>query len=171
MKTSLLLLPILLLAANTGAAANSTSDRTPDAAAAFARLKTLAGEWEAATQMGKARLTYELIGNGSALVERETMGDMPPMMTVYHLDGNRLILTHYCMLANQPRMQVRRFDPATGEIAFEFLDVTNLASPRAGHMHSAKFRLTDNNHFTSEWEFYENGERKNTEAAQYTRVR
>ena len=99
------------------------------------------------------------------------MGDMPPMMTVYYLDGARLLLTHYCMVGNQPRMQARRFDPASGELAFEFLDATNLATPRAGHMHNVKIRLGDNNHFTSEWEFYDNGERKNVEAAQYTRVR
>lgn len=167
----LLLIPILLLAASTAGAANPNSDRPNDATAAFARLKALVGEWEADTQMGKAHLTYELLAGGTALVERETMGDMPPMMTVYHLDGNRLLLTHYCMAGNHPRMQARRFDAATGELAFEFLDATNLASPRAGHMHSVKIRLSDNNHFTSEWEFYDNGERKSTESAQYTRVR
>jgi hypothetical protein len=167
----LLLIPTLLLAASTAGAANPNSDHPTDATAAFARLKALAGEWEADTKMGKAHLTYELIAGGTALIERETMGDMPPMMTVYHLDGARLLLTHYCMAGNQPRMQARRFDPATGELAFEFLDATNLATPRAGHMHNVKMRLSDNNHFTSEWEFYDNGERKNVEAAQYTRVR
>jgi hypothetical protein len=171
MKPQLLLIPILLLAASTAGAATPTSDHPNEAAAAFTRLKSLVGEWEADTPMGKAHLTYELIAGGTALVERETMGDMPAMMTVYHLDGDRLLLTHYCVTGNQPRLQARRFDPATGEVAFEFLDATNLASPRAGHMHNVKIRLSDNNHFTSEWEFYDNGERKNTEAAQYTRLR
>ena len=167
----LLLIPILLLSASGAGAANTNSDHPNEGPAAFARLKTLVGEWEADTKMGKAHLTYELIAGGSALVERETMGDTPPMMTVYYLDGNRLLLTHYCMVGNQPRMQARRFDAASGELVFEFLDATNLASPRAGHMHSAKMRLSDNNHFTSEWDFYDNGERKSTETGQYTRVR
>ena len=57
-----------------------------DAAAAFARLKTLVGEWQANT--GKARLTYELTGGGTALVERESADNVPGMMTVYHLDGS-----------------------------------------------------------------------------------
>ena len=147
-----------------------TQNRT-DAAAAFARLKTLVGEWEATSQDGKARLTYELTGGGTALVERESADNMPSMMTVFHLDGNRLILTHYCMAGNQPRMQAQAFNPDTGEIQFKFLDATNLASPNAGHMHNVQFRLIDKDHVQSAWEFYENGTPKMHEAFQYTRIR
>lgn len=170
MKNCLVLLPILMLA-TAATAANKTADPPPDAQAAFDRLKTLAGEWDAETPMGKARLTFEIIASGTALVERETVSGMPPMLTVYHLDGNRLILTHYCMLGNQPRMQARQFDPSTGELDFEFLDATNLPSSRAAHMHNLKIHFAGNNHFTNDVEFYENGERKNTESVQYTRVR
>lgn len=140
-----------------------------DAAAAFARLKTLVGEWQANT--GKARLTYELTGGGTALVERESADNVPGMMTVYHLDGSRVILTHYCMAGNQPRMQANGINPEAGEIQFQFLDVTNLASPSAGHMHNAKLRIIDHDHVDSEWQFYENGAPKMTESAHYTRVR
>ena len=142
-----------------------------DAAAAFARLKTLVGEWTANTREGKARLTYELTGGGTALVEQESAGNEPAMMTVYHLDGSRLILTHYCMAGNQPRMQANRIDPDTGEIQFQFLDITNLASPAAGHMHDVKLRIIDDNHLDSQWQFYENGAPKLTESAHYTRIR
>src|SRR5579884_3213650 len=146
MRTMLLLIPMALLSAATN------SDRPVDPAAAFQRLKTLAGEWEADSSMGKAHLTYEVIAAGTAVVERETMGDMSPMMTVYHLDGNRLMLTHYCIVGNQPRMQARRFDPATGELQFDFLDATNLSSPRAAHIHNGRIRFVDSNHFTGEWD-------------------
>ncbi len=152
-------------------AAETKSDARADAAAAFARLKTLVGEWEASTQMGNAHVSYELTGAGTAVVERETADQMPAMMTVYHLDGNRLILTHYCMAGNQPRMQARTFNQATGELQFQFLDITNLSSPGAGHMHNVSFRFVDDNHFQSEWQFYENGKPKEIEKAEYTRVR
>jgi hypothetical protein len=142
-----------------------------DAAAAFARLKGLVGEWEANTDVGKARLIYELTGGGSAVVERESAENMPPMMTVYHLDGNRLVLTHYCMAGNQPRMEARSFDPATREIRFRFLDATGLTSPGAGHMHNSTIRLMDADHIESEWQFFENGQPKMTEKFQYKRVR
>jgi hypothetical protein len=152
-------------------AATPKSDSSIDAQAAFARLKTLVGEWETNMPDGKGRLSYELTGGGTALVERESADKMPGMMTVYHLDGDRLILTHYCMTGNQPRMQARAFNPETGEIKFQFLDATNLANPNAGHMHNATFRLIDHNHVVAQWQFYENGAPKMAEDFQYTRVR
>lgn len=142
-----------------------------DAKAAFERLKSLVGRWEAITGMGKVTLTYELIANGSALVERDVFEEMPAMQTIYHLDGDRLLLTHYCMLGNQPRMQARWFDPATGEVRFEFLDITNLAAPGAEHMHNLTLRVPDANHLTAEWQGYENGALKSTEKAVFARVK
>jgi hypothetical protein len=169
-KTYLLLATMLLagLAAN---AADSKSGPTTNAAAGFARLKTLVGEWEATTEMGKAHLNYELIAGGTALVERFSSEKMPAMLTVYHFNGDRLMLTHYCEAGNQPRMQAGPFNPETGELQFQFLDATNLANPSDGHMHNAKVRIVDHDHMVSEWQFYEKGEPKFTESARYTRVK
>jgi hypothetical protein len=138
--------------------------------AAYARLKTLVGEWEADTNMGKAHVSYESIAGGTSLVERESGEKMPAMLTVYYLDGDRLLLTHYCMAGNQPRMQAQAFNPETGEVDFTFLDATNL-TPGGGHMHNAKISVTDHDHLNTQWEFYENGQVKTTETAQYTRVK
>lgn len=151
--------------------ADPKSGNGHDAAAAFARLKTLVGEWEASTPDGKARLSYELTGGGTALVERGNADRMPGMMTVYHLDGERVMLTHYCMAGNQPRMPAAGIDPQSGEIRFQFLDATNLASPGAAHMHNVTLRIVDNNHLDSEWQLYENGAPKMTEKFHCTRVR
>src|SRR5437764_568426 len=102
-----------------------------DAREAFARLKTLVGRGES-PDARKERLDLELIAGGTALVERERAEGRPEMMTVYHLDGDRLVLTHYCMAGNQPRMQLRGFDATTGQLTFDFVDAGNLASPGAG---------------------------------------
>lgn len=170
MKRRYFLIAGLLLAAAALQSASPKAESTNDAAA-FSRLKTLVGDWEANTQMGKVHLNYELIAGGTALVERETGEKMPAMLTVYYMDGGRLLLTHYCMAGNQPRMQAKAFNPETGELDFQFLDATNLASPGAGHMHNARIRVSDHDHVVSAWEFYENGQRKLTETAQYSRVR
>lgn len=170
MKRQHFVIANLLLAAVAVYGASSKSERSADAAA-FARLKTLAGDWEADTRMGKAHLNYEVIAGGTALVERETAEKMPAMLTVYHMDGDRLLLTHYCMAGNQPRMQARAFNPESGELQFQFLDAGNLANAGAGHMHNARFRFVDNDQLVTKWEFYENGRPKLTETAQYTRVR
>jgi hypothetical protein len=171
MTKKLLFTAGLLLVWLVAHAAGPNPQNQIDAKAAYARLGTLAGEWEADTSMGKIHLTYELIAGGSALVERETTDHMPPMETVYHLDGNRLQLTHYCALGNQPRLEARVYDAKTGNLEFGFLDATNLASPAAAHMHNASLRFVDEKHFTAVWELYENGSRKSVETAQYTRVR
>ncbi len=166
-------LAMLVMAAIFSAAAlqagGSNTENAPGPAA-FARLKTLAGDWEGDSEMGKIHLNYELIAGGTSLVERESGEKMPAMMTVYYLDGDRLLLTHYCMAGNQPRMQARAFNPETGEIDFEFLDATNL-KPGAGHMHNVKFRVTDSDHISAAWQFFENNQPKRGETFQYTRVK
>jgi hypothetical protein len=112
-----------------------------------------------------------LIAGGTALVERERTDKTPEMLTVYHLDGKRLVLTHYCMAGNQPRMQLRAFDAAAGEAKFELVDATNLPDPASGHMHSVAFRFLSADEIATEWQFYENGRAKMTEKTKFVRVR
>ncbi len=168
MKT---LLTTTLLLVTVGAFA---TDRKPaaaiDATAAYSRLKNLTGNWEADTGNGKVRITYSVIAGGTAVVEREVGEKMPEMLTVYYMNGKRLLLTHYCMAGNQPRMEAKSYDPATGNLKFEFLDATNLA-PGAGHMHNGAVRFVDNDHLASDWQFFESGRLKMQESAQFTRVR
>ncbi|HEY1342734.1 MAG TPA: hypothetical protein VGF59_34765 [Bryobacteraceae bacterium] len=171
MRTNILLLATLLLGSWAVPAADSAPDSNNGPAAAFSRLKMLVGEWEAESEGRKVHLSYELIAGGTALVERDTGERMAPMLTVYHIDGQRLMLTHYCMAGNQPRMVAGPLDAKTGEIEFRFLDATNLASPNAGHMHHARMRVIDNDHLESEWNYYEDGKLKMTEKALYTRVK
>ena len=159
-----------MLAAGTALAASPKSENAAGPAA-YARLKTLVGEWEADTDMGKAHVTYELIAGGTSLVERESADKMPAMLTVYHLDGDRLLLTHYCMAGNQPRMQARAFNPDTGEVDFRFLDATNLATPDAGHMHNVTLRFSTTTTSRRSGSSTKMGSTKMAETAQYTRVR
>jgi hypothetical protein len=169
MKTHALLITAAILAAPIYAADNKSPE--VDTAAAFAKLKSLTGVWEAKVDGKTARLTYELTGAGTTLIETEGGDAHPGMMTMYHLNGSRLMLTHYCMAGNQPRMQAKSYDAKTGELQFRFLDATNLKTPNDGHMHNATIRIIDHDHLVSEWEFYENGKKKFGEAAEYTRVK
>lgn len=171
MRNRTLLLGVVLLGA-LFSTVGEAQRQTIDTQAAFARLKTLAGEWEGSSaDMGKVRLTFEVVAGGTAILERETGEKMPTMLTMYHLDGNRLLLTHYCMAGNQPRMQAKSFNDKTGELAFDFVDATNLVNPAAGHMHAVKIQFVDANTLTSAWQFYENNQPKFSESARYTRIR
>ena len=152
------------------AAANVNSGSPSNAAAGFERLKALAGTWQVESDMGKTQATYEVIANGSVVLERITMNEHGTMVTAYHLNGDKLELTHYCMAGNQPSMVAKNINPATGEIVFDFTGISNLSNPNAGYMHNASFQLADNNQFTAAWTFYEYGKPKFTETLRYTRV-
>ena len=171
MSTKLLTIAMLLLASTAGNTADTQPSAPLDTTAAWSRLKSLVGEWDGDTAMGKMHLSYTLTAGGTALVERESSEHMPEMLTVYYMDGKRLLLTHYCMAGNQPRMEARAFNPSTGEIQFQFLDITNLANPAGGHMRNASLRFVDDRHVAQNWQFYENGELKMAEKSQFTRVR
>ena len=93
------------------------------------------------------------------------------MVTVYHLDGNRLLLTHYCMAGNQPRMEAKALAAGGKELQFRFDSATNLATPATGHMRNVNIRFVDDTHLITEWQFYENGRLKMTEKGEYTRVK
>lgn len=128
------------------------------AAASFEKLKTLAGEWQGAGADGKMRtVTYQLISGGTAVLETMTPAGEPSMVTVYYLDGDRLLLTHFCSAGNQPRL--RAASPA-GEIKkldFDFLDATNLAPPAAGHIHRLRLAFQDQHHLAQTWTWREAG--------------
>jgi hypothetical protein len=145
-----------------------------DAVAAFERLKALEGTWEAPAANGmKATTSFELTAGGTVLIERYRNPALPGgghMVSAYHLDGAALILTHYCIAKNQPTLKADRFDAKAGEIQFEFLRGTNMASENTGHMRRALYRLADANHFTTSWEFFQDGKKTMTELETFTRV-
>jgi hypothetical protein len=92
------------------------------------------------------------------------------MLTAYHLDGNQLVLTHYCMAGNQPHMVAQKFDGASGELNFAFAGGSNIA-PGAGHMHDATFHISSADRFESKWDFVEAGKVKFSEEIHYARVK
>lgn len=128
-----------------------------DAKKSLDKLKSLAGTWEGKMSDGQsASVTYSVISGGSAV-----MADMTheSMVTMYSLDGNRLLMTHYCAMGNQPRMSAS-LSPDGKTMEFTFVDATNLASPQAGHMHHAVFNFLDANHYTEDWTFTQDGQSK-----------
>ena len=73
-----------------------------------------------------------------------------------YLDGDRLILTHYCDAGNRPRMMGKDF--ADGKtVEFNFLDVAG--STAYGHMDHAVFTVIDANHHTEDWTYMEPGDK------------
>ena len=82
------------------------------------------------------------------------MADMSEhsMVSMYAMDGSRLLMTHYCGAGNQPRM-VGTLSPDGKTLTFNFLDATNLDNPQTGHMHHAVFTFVDENHHIEDWTY------------------
>jgi len=79
------------------------------------------------------------------------------MVSMIHLDGpDRLLLTHYCALGNQPRMQASVSSDGK-VITFNYVDATNLATPDSGHMQKMILTVLDENHHTEERVFVDHG--------------
>lgn len=123
----------------------------------FDTLKALAGNWEGKNNQGQTlRVDFRETAGGSALLS-EIHGQGPEnMISMFHLDGDRLLMTHYCGAGNQPRMKAT-LAPDGKSVVFDFIDATNLSSPEAGHMHHVVFTMPDADHHTEEWTFLDHG--------------
>src|ERR1700752_1450302 len=89
---------------------------------ALDKIKSLVGEWEATTPEGPTTVKYELISNGTAVEERLGVHN-EEMVSIYHMNGDKLMMTHYCSFNNQPRFEAV-VDGDT--ITFRYVDATNL---------------------------------------------
>jgi hypothetical protein len=147
MKLLRIAFPLLALLVATSAFAD------PNAQAAFEKLKALQGNWSGTTSEGKTlQVTFRVVSGGSA-VESEIHGESEAdMISVFHLDGDRLLMTHYCGTGNQPRM-VGTLSPDGKTIRFNFLDATNLLPSQPGHMEHMTLTLPDANRQTEQWDF------------------
>ena len=125
---------------------------------AFDQIKALSGNWQAKTADGKvAHVSYELDAGGTAVVERLHPDGEPSMMTVYYPDGDRLMLTHYCLLGNHPRMRSEQAAAAGNQVAFAYVDGTNMKGAGDAHMHRVKLTFADKDHFSQEWTLMKDG--------------
>lgn len=144
-----------------------------DAQKSFDQLKTLAGTWQASVttdppvkEMGNGAMgnvTLRVTSRGNALVHEmgeagksddPTKYDHP--VTMFYLDNDRLVLTHYCDAGNRPRMAART-SPDGKTLEFDFLDVAG--NTQYGHMEHAVFTFIDANHHTEDWTFKMKGDK------------
>jgi hypothetical protein len=123
----------------------------------FDSLKALAGTWEGKNLKGEPiTITFRETSGGSALMSEIHGMKQENMISMIHVDGSRLLMTHYCGFGNQPRMSAT-LAPDGKSVAFDFVDATNLASPVAGHMQHVVFGMPDADHHTEEWTFLDHG--------------
>jgi hypothetical protein len=116
---------------------------------AFETMKKLAGTWLAADEDGKPTdqvlSVIKVTAGGSAVHETLFPGQPQEMVSIYTVDGPDLVMTHYCVLGNQPRLKA---DPnsSANRIEFQFAGGSNLDPTKDKHMHSATLTIIDDDH-------------------------
>ena len=171
-------LSVLFVLVAVAAFAADTAPTPSDAQKSFDTLKTLAGSWEGhvtttplQTEIEGKPVTASLrvTSMGNALMHEMTGAGRPDdPITMLYLDGDRLLLTHYCDAGNRPRM-TGKTSPDGKTVEFEFLDVAG--GTQYGHIHHAVFTLIDANHHTEEWTYMEPGEKPVRARIELTRVK
>jgi hypothetical protein len=120
------------------AASMASPDATPGLltpSEQFELIRSWVGRWQVA-ETTALHIVFEATARGSVVVERWETSAGLHSMTVYHMDGEALVATHYCPQGNQPRLEAR--DLASGELRFTFRDVSDLDAGEA-HAHALWF--------------------------------
>jgi hypothetical protein len=147
-----------------------------DAKTAFKQIKTLAGTWKSQASgehqdehKGESTVNYKLTGAGSALVETQFPGEAHEMVSVYHLDGDDLRMTHYCAIGNQPRVKLDRAKSTPDHLIFVFDGGTNLDPLKDHHIHGVTITFHKDGKVDSTWEGYDGGKAAGTTTFALTR--
>lgn len=159
LKLNIVLVSVVILVS---AAAFAQSD----AQKSFDKLKTLAGSWDGQITTtpphpeidgSTAHATLRVTSMGNAMMHEMRSSARPDdPLTMFYLDSDRLLLTHYCDAGNRPRM-VGKTSADGKTVEFEFLDVAG--GTQYGHMHHAVFTFIDADHHTEDWTYMEPGDK------------
>ncbi len=139
--------------------------------AALEKLKALAGSWEGsavhesfdgspAVDAGTVQFEYRVTAGGNAVMETLFAGHPHEMVTMYHIDGPHLALTHYCAAGNQPYMVAKTMSMEKDQpvvLEFECTHLGNAESENVMHMHKGTLTIIDNDHIKGAWTGHQDG--------------
>lgn len=133
---------------------------SPPTNPALEKLKKLAGTWVATDKDGKPTgevvSVIKVTAGGSAVHETLFPGQPHEMISVYTAEGPDVLMTHYCVLGNQPRMKADAKSPSN-QIVFQFAGGGNLDPKKDKHMHEATLTIVDDDHIELAGCAWENG--------------
>src|ERR1051325_3183237 len=132
---------------------SNTTAVPSDAQRVFDQMKTLAGTWQGTIMGISINVTIRVTSSGTAILhEATTDGGRPPNqeITMFYVDGDRLLATHYCDAGNRSRLE-GKMTPDGKTIEFSFLDV--VGSTRGGYLKGLVFTMIDATHHVAELTF------------------
>jgi hypothetical protein len=122
------MLAVALVGVNVQAAPHDGHDHAtkPAANAVFEKLKSLEGTWDAnmITPDGeKTKVIYQVSANGTVVQETSFAGSPHEMITMYTVEGDSIVATHYCAGDNQPTLRLDASKAKGDELVFDFVNV------------------------------------------------
>ena len=160
MTRRFLICGLLVIAAGTSSGEDKPEAKKTPENANLAKMTKLVGTWVAADENGKPTdqvvSVIKLTAGGSTIHETLFPGQDHEMVSIYTTDGPDLVMTHYCMLGNQPRMKADPKSPAN-KITFNFAGGSNFDPKKDKHMHGATLTIVDNDHIEVDGIGWEDG--------------
>ena len=146
-----LLLTLIFLASTCGVAfAEEHNHPAKTYSKEFEKLKGLAGKWEGTTSDdNEISVEYRISSGGSVIVETLSPGSDKEMISVYHDKAGKLTMTHYCMLGNQPQLEVIKSDEKS--IVFDYSKNSQLDLSKELHMHALNISFIDPDTIVEIW--------------------
>jgi hypothetical protein len=123
---------------------------------AFAKLKSLDGTWNGHVHTvdgPAATVTYRVSAGGTAVMETLFGGTPYEMITMYTVDGNDVVATHYCGMGNQPSMKLNLAKSSASDLVFDFVALRG----KGDHIHNGEIRFDGADKLTSTWQLTDEG--------------
>jgi hypothetical protein len=177
MKLPRVMLLLVLISLSAAAFAQSEAQnmnvQKSEAEKSFDAMKGLSGTWEGSVTVdppqpemkgGKPmHISLRTTSRGNALVHEMQAAGTPldpakydHPVTMFYVENDQLLLTHYCDAGNRPRM-VGKISPDGKKVEFEFLDLSG--GNKYGHMYHAAFTPIDANHHLEDWTYMMPGDK------------
>jgi hypothetical protein len=126
---------------------------------ALEQFKSLAGEWQGKDSGGNnISVSYEVLSIGVVMERLQPAGQLS-MVTMYSLDGDHILATHFCSAGNQPVLKTGPLSAATGKYDFNIERVYGLKTPDEIHMVELLMTFIDKDHVTQAWTNLNHGKR------------
>jgi len=128
----------------------------------------LEGRWRVLGETEPTFIDFQVSSAGSAVREIMFPGSEHEMTNMYTLDGNSLVMTHYCGAGNQPHMRADAIEE--GRLAFASFGVSDLATPETFYMAEMTLHFVDDDHVDEHWKGVTAGEPSEVGVFQLERV-
>jgi hypothetical protein len=155
MRKLIILFIIIFTAAAAAFSQQTSKNVTPQSNAqkAFEKLKTLSGSWQGTIMGVPINFTIRAASGGTAILQEGNTAEGPTPdheITMFYLDGDRLLATHYCDAGNRSNMEGKMSADGKG-LEFSFLDVAG--STKGGLVKRVMFTIIDANKHVEEFTF------------------